>query len=105
MGEQKISIQNRVFRQKMQLKQQQKNKAPNAQNFGNGLNSGFLQNKNQNKNKKLTKKEKAELRKQKKAMMKNGSSQPTMQQESIQSNNTQTQPIRRKKGKHRFAKG
>ena len=108
--EQKMAIQNKVFRQKMQLKQQQKskNQAPNAKTFGNGLNAGFFNNqkaKPQN-NKKLTKKEKQELRKQKKQMAKGGKGQPAMQQNKIEnpeSSNTQTQPVRRRKGKHRFA--
>ena len=117
LHEQKMIIQNKVFHQKMQLKQRQmqqqqtQQNAPNPKTFGNGLNSGFFNNdKQQNNNKRLTKKEKQELKRQKKQMKNNkNGNKPTMLQNNIEnpanSNNSQyqqTQP-RRRKPKHRFS--
>ena len=126
--ERKMMIQNKVFHQKMQLRQQQyqqqqqqqqyqQNKnnksAPSAKTFGNGLSTGFFNNKNNNNNninkdnnnnnKRLTKREKQELKKQKKQMKNNLNSATTMQNniENPTGNNQQTQ-VRRRKPKHRF---
>lgn len=117
--EKKMALQNKVFRQQMQQRQQQRkaSNAPNAKSFGNGLNSGFFNNNNNDQqkgkgkaqnNKKLTKKEKQELRKQQKQMKRNGTGQPSMQENNIENpsanNNSQQTKPRRRKGKHRFGK-
>ena len=119
----KVSVQNKVFQQKMMRQKQAHQKAhgpkpPDAKSFGNGLNSGFFQNSPSDKKaaanspntaskKKMSKKERKAQRKEEQQMKKqqrNMGRNPNMQKAALENPAAQAQQVRRRKPKHRFAK-
>jgi len=112
----KMAVQTKVYHEKMLKQRQQQNRnngqqAPGAKTFGNGLNSGFLNEQksgnsyNARSSKKMSKKERKELRKEKKELKKQQQQMrrsPNMQQGSLENPSGQS-TIRRRKPKHRFS--